>query len=52
MTSINKLSFKEFNPALITVTEIQEPRKTAGKEPTQLTAFINYNTGRLELQTL
>ena len=51
MTSINKLSFKDFNTALITVTEIQEPRKTAGKEPTQLTAFINYNTGRLELQT-
>ena len=51
MSSINKLSFKDFNPALITITEIQEPRKTAGKEPTQLTAYINYNNGRLELQT-
>ena len=51
MTSINKLSFKEFEPTKITVTEIQEPKKKDGKEPTQLTAFINYNGGRLELQT-
>ena len=51
MTSINKLSFKEFEPTKITVTEIQEPKKIGNKEPTQLTAFVNYNGGRLELQT-